>query len=477
MVTISKIKPRKFPLNSHIRNAVAYVLITSLMLIFLNLYASTTTRNLLYRAKEETLLDKAQMITSAFSGVDILSTDTVNQVVKALGETNVERLIVTDGEAKVLYDSFQRRSTVGLYSMYPEIAQGLQAMDTAYSKYDSGLLVGHAAVPIMYRGDAIGCVYVADVDQEQGAVIHALETNILRISFGVEAGIILFSVFFSMVSFRRMKLLLLSMQKLEEGEYSHRIKVAGWDEYTALAQGFNSLTYRLEEAAEVQRQFVSDASHELKTPLASIKLLSDSILQNDMDPITTKEFVTDIGDEADRLTRIAQKLLELGKADAVHPEHELVDISQTVGRVYKMLVPLAAAKRIRLTCDMEPSCVVLSAEDDMYQIFFNLVENAIKYNSENGQVHIRLRKEDDDVVIDVEDTGIGIPESSKPHIFERFYRVDKARSRQAGGSGLGLSIVGDLVLRNLGEIAVSDRQGGGTCFTVRFPLFETEVEQ
>ena len=112
----------------------------------------------------------------------------------------------------------------------------------------------------------------------------------------------------------------------------------------------------------------------------------------------------------------------------------------------------------------------------MYQIIFNLVENAIKYNNSGGQVHVRLSREDDDVVIAVEDTGIGIPEDAVDHIFERFYRVDKARSRQAGGSGLGLSIVRELVLRNYGEISVSRRDQGGTCFTVRFPRFEVEVE-
>ena len=119
----------------------------------------------------------------------------------------------------------------------------------------------------------------------------------------------------------------------------------------------------------------------------------------------------------------------------------------------------------------------MTVEDDMYQILFNLVENAIKYNQDGGLVHVRLNREDDDVVISVQDTGVGIPEDAMEHIFERFYRVDKARSRQAGGSGLGLSIVRELVVRNYGEISVARGDEGGTVFTVRFPYFGVEVSE
>ena len=421
--------------------------------------------------------DKAQMIASSFSGMSDLSVDSALQVVQALGELNVDRLLVTGGEGMVVFDSLEKRSLVGTFALLPEITQALQVQDISYCKYEDSTLICRTAVPVMYRESAIGCVYILDLDEEQGQVIHGLEVNISRITFAVEAAIVLFSIFFAALSSKKMRMITLSIRKASEGDYDHQISFSGFDEYSNLAYDFNLLTDRLRESAQSQRQFVSDASHELKTPLASIKLLADSILQNDMDMDTTKEFVADIGNEADRLSRMAEKLLNLGKAELYSQEHELIELSATVGRVYKMLVPLAAERRIRLTCQMDPGCTVLTAEDDMYQIFFNLVENAIKYNTENGQVHVRLWREDDDVVISVEDTGVGIPADAKPHIFDRFFRVDKARSRQAGGSGLGLSIVYDLVSRNLGEISISDRDGGGTCFTVRFPFFEVEGGQ
>ena len=463
--------------SSHIRNAVFYVFVTSLMLVFLNVYSATTTRDLIYSAKEASLQDKAQLIASSFSGMDTLNTENTAQVISVLGELNVARVVITDGEGRSLYDSLTKRSSVGQYVLLRETAEALRGQDVMYSEYREGQLISHAAMPIMAYNSPIGCVYIADLDPDQGAIIKALEVNIVRISVAVEIVLLMISVLFAMTSSAKMRQIFSSMQKAREGEYSHKLQVHGSDEYAVLGLEFNKLTDRLQASEQAQRQFVSDASHELKTPLASIKLLSDSILQNDMDAETMREFVSDIGNEADRLTRLAQDLLSISKAEVVRHDHEVVDLAQTISKVFKMLVALADIRSIRLTCTMEKDCTVMTVEDDMYQIIFNLVENGIKYNHDNGEVHVDLRKQEDDVVITVEDTGIGIPEDARPFIFERFYRVDKARSREAGGSGLGLSIVRELVLRNYGQISVAPRAERGTCFTVTFPRFDVEVEQ
>ena len=190
-----------------------------------------------------------------------------------------------------------------------------------------------------------------------------------------------------------------------------------------------------------------------------------------------REFVSDIGNESDRLTRMTQKLLTLSKADAQTTcEHEVVDLGETVRRVFRMLVPLADRTQIQLTASLDRGCYVLSMEDDAYQIIFNLVENGIKYNHAGGSVHVTVRHTQDEAELLVEDTGMGIPQDAIEHIFERFYRVDKARSRQAGGSGLGLSIVHELVERNFGTIEVSSKEEEGTKFTVRMPYFELEED-
>ena len=344
--------------------------------------------------------------------------------------------------------------------------------------YDSGALESRAAMPVQTDGATIGCVYMMEYDTTQGKIIADLERTFLRGSVILEAAIVLASVCFSIISSGRMRKILTSVRLAREGEYNYKIRMRGADEFSKLAAEFNKLTERLQASESAQRQFISDASHELKTPLASIKLLSDSILQNDMDTATMREFVADIGSESDRLTRMAQKLLVLNRTEhAVELEHEVVDAEEVVSHVFRMLIPLAARREIDLTADLEHGCLILSAEDDLYQILFNLVENGIKYNRDGGSVHVKLRRTDDDVTITVEDTGAGIPHEALGHIFERFYRVDKARSRQAGGSGLGLSIVRELVARNLGAIDVSSIEGSGTRFTVVLPYFDMEREE
>ena len=317
------------------------------------------------------------------------------------------------------------------------------------------------------------------VGHSQGGIIASLERTIFRGSLVLIGILFLCAVVFSMTGSGRMRQILTSMRLVREGEYSHKIQMRGSDEYATLAAEFNKLTDKLQQTEITERQFVSDASHELKTPLASIKLLSDSILQNEMDADTMREFVADIGAESDRLTRMAQKLLTLSRASADETEggeHEVVDVGQTLSRVFRMLVPLADRQAVKLTASVEKGCTILSFEDDAYQILFNLVENGIKYNRENGSVHVRVRHEEDTVVIDVEDTGSGIPENALDSIFNRFYRVDKARSRQAGGAGLGLSIVHEMVGRNFGTISVRSTVGEGSCFTVTFPSFGSGEE-
>ncbi len=453
------------------------MVLASLALVFLNIYSAANTRELMFQAKYTSVQDKVQVVASSFETAESLSADTVDQVISVLGDINVSRLLITDAEGKVLYDSLAQRSAVGQYALLEAVSQALGGNDVFHCAYHSGALQSYAAVPIMSRRSAIGCVYVMDFDAEQGRIIENLERNILRGSWILLGGIVLCSAVFSVVSSKRMRKILMSMRLVREGEYSHKIQMRGDDEYATLATEFNKLTDRLQESEASQRQFVSDASHELKTPLASIKLLSDSILQNDMDADTMREFVSDIGNESDRLTRMTQKLLTLSKADAQTVcDHEVVDLAETVRRVFRMLVPLADKTEIQLTANLDRGCYVLSMEDDVYQIIFNLVENGIKYNHPGGSVHVTARHSQEEAELFVEDTGMGIPKDAMEHIFERFYRVDKARSRQAGGSGLGLSIVHELVERNLGSIEVASEEGKGTRFTVRLAYFALEDE-
>ena len=195
------------------------------------------------------------------------------------------------------------------------------------------------------------------------------------------------------------------------------------------------------------------------------------------DPETVKEFVGDIGNEADRLNRMTQKLLSLTRIESQQDgDCEIVYIAPTVKKVAKMLSGIAQKNQIQMELQLDADCPILILEDDLYQIIFNLVENGIKYNTVGGTLRIQLMKDADNAVLQVSDTGVGIPEDALGHVFERFYRVDKARARKSGGSGLGLAIARNMVERNQGTISVESTLGVGTTFTVTFPAFDTEED-
>ena len=262
-----------------------------------------------------------------------------------------------------------------------------------------------------------------------------------------------------------------AIRKMREGSYSHRAEVGGNDEISELAAEFNDMADRLQTIEDARRRFVSDASHELKTPLAGIRLLSDSILQTqDMDAQTVREFVGDIEQESERLARITENLLRLTRLDSgLLPEAQRVDLSPVVARVARMLRLVAEEKKVDLSYEVRREGQTLASEDEIHEIIYNLTENAIKYNRPGGFVKLALAGDEDNCLLTVSDDGIGIPEEDMPRIFDRFYRVDKMRSRAAGGTGLGLSIAADTARRRGGSIEVRAREGGGTVFTVRLP--------
>ena len=429
------------------------------------------------------MIEKCQLASDEISTLEVLNPSTVSGIVNQMDSLKVSRLIVTDQSGIALYDSYGE--AVGSYVLLPEVLQALgkntlgsEGNDVFSWKYHSGTMESRAATPITYYGSLIGCVYMTEWDTSQGSLIHSLQTTVLRITLVLEIIVILFSLAFSSAFSRRLKKIMTSMRIIQNGNYTHKVSMGGNDELTVLGNEFNDLTERLYTSEQKRRRFVSDASHELKTPLASIKLLTDSILQNDMDTETIREFVGDIGNEAERLNRMTAKLLSLTKVDGQEAvDSEIIYMSPTVKRVTRMLTPLAQQAKISIDLSLDGDCPILILEDDLYQIIFNLMENGIKYNQSGGSLHVSVTHQEDNAILTVQDSGMGIPEDAIGHIFERFYRVDKARSRASGGSGLGLAIVRAIVQRNRGEIHVDSRIGEGTRFTVVFPVFETEVDK
>ena len=460
------------------RQGMAYVCITFVVLLFLNIYCSQTSQQLFIQSKEKSMIEKCHLAAAEIAKLEVLNTSNVTDTISRMDSLRNTRLIVVDRTATALYDSYSADSSVGNYILLPEVVQALEGIrgnDVFSWEYQDSIMQSRAATPIVSYGSIIGCIYMMEYDEAQGALIDSLQDNILSITLILEAVVLLFSIVFASMFSSRLRRVLVSMRIIRSGDYSHRVKMGGNDQLTSLGDEFNRLTERLQASENQRRQFVSDASHELKTPLASIKLLSDSILQNEMDMETVREFVGDIGNEAERLNRMSQKLLSLSRLESTEEtECEIIPMGPTIKRVCRMLSTLAKESDITIKTAFEEDCPILIPEDDLYQITFNLVENGIKYNCTGGKLTISTFRNGENATLQVSNTGLGIPEDAQSHVFERFYRVDKARSRSTGGSGLGLAIVHDLVQRNQGTITLHSTPGERTTFTVSFPVFDPE---
>ena len=462
--------------GSHFRYAILYIALTFLALLFLNVYSSKTNQSIFYSGKESYMLERCQLVAVEVSELDVLNHSTVSKAVNALGNLRVSRIVVTDKSGMGIYDSLPQMEAIGKYVMLPEVVEALRGNDVFSWQYEKASMLSRAACPIINGNTIVGSVYIVEYDLQQGSVMQYQQRSTLTVTIILEVLLIVFSLVFSRAYSRRMRKLTDSIGTIRTGDYTKKVSVGGNDELTVLGDEFNDLVEILNASEQTRRQFVSDASHELKTPLASIKLLSDSILQNELDVETVREFVGDIGNEADRLTRMTQKLLSITKAEGnTDKEREITWIAPTVEKVARMVSANAAERNISVNVEIHQDCSILIIEDDLYQILFNLAENGIKYNKDGGSLTICLSRVKDDAVLQITDTGVGIPQDAIDRIFERFYRVDKARSRQSGGSGLGLSIVKTMVERNDGSITVSSQEHLGTTFTVIFPVFDMEV--
>ena len=453
-----------------------YVVITFVVLLLLNIYCSNISQRLFNQNKESSMLEKCQLAADEISTLEVLNTSTISGIISQMESLKSSRTIVTDQTGIALYDSLN--TSVGSNTLLPEILVSLRGNDVFTSEFREGVMISRAATPVTYYGTIVGCVYMTEHDTTQGSLILSLQKTVLQITLWLEIAVVAYSLIFASRFSRRLRQIMASMRIIQEGDYAHKVNIGGNDELTILGNEFNDLTERLQTSEQKRSRFVSDASHELKTPLASIKLLSDSILQYDMDLETVREFVGDIGDEAERLNRMTAKLLSLTKAEGQpQEESEIIYMAPTVRRVARMLGQNAIQAGITFHLDLDDDSPVLILEDDLYQIVFNLMENGIKYNVSGGSLTVRLYRHEENAILEVSDTGMGIPENAVGHVFERFYRVDKARSRATGGSGLGLAIVRTIVQRNRGDIHVQSVLDRGTTFTVTFPAFDTEVDK
>lgn len=424
-------------------------------------------------ASKDDLLSRATTLAAAMEGFPSVSWKNADTAVTVLDASHDRRVLVLDSGGLVVYDSLRTGQMLGQVTLYPEVLSALAGDDAFRCNYSAESFVAHAASPILRDGQVIGVVYIGQDSADNAYMLARIKRNISQMSVGATLICTVFLLVFNLALGKRFSTLLMGVHAVGGGDYEYRIRMQGVDELSEVASEFNELSEKLQRTERIRRQFISDASHELKTPLASIKLLSDSILQSpNISSSDMREFVSDIGDEIGRLTRITERLLSLSRLDAL-PEVRPVccDMCQTVSKCAQMLKPTAALRDVSIVLTRGGPQLVRATADGVYHIVFNLMENAVKYNKVGGSVTVRFGSEGNRVAFCVTDTGIGIPEEELPRIYDRFYRVDKARSRASGGTGLGLAIVKEWVDILGGELRAESKYGEGTTFIALLPAW------
>ena len=256
-------------------------------------------------------------------------------------------------------------------------------------------------------------------------------------------------------------------------------------ELDRLRLSYNKMLMRLSESFETQRQFTGNAAHELRTPLALIQAQLDlyHTTEHPESTAAAEETIQMVTEQNERLSKLVRTLLDMSELQTV-ARNDRIEIHSLIEEVLTDLEPLAQEKKVELIQKSQGAGekadeeLFLTGSDILiYRMLYNLVENAIKYNHENGWVHVSLNADHKYFYLKVEDSGLGIPQEDQAHIFERFYRVDKSHSREIGGTGLGLAIARNAVIVHRGSIKVHSNEGEGTTFTVRIPLIYTTVPE
>jgi heavy metal sensor kinase len=262
-------------------------------------------------------------------------------------------------------------------------------------------------------------------------------------------------------------------RKVDLANLSHQRLFAPADapELAQVAASFNELLDRVEAAHASQHRFVADASHELRTPLTILRGEIDVALRRPRSPEEYAEVLQSSREEIERLSHLTDNLLTLARADAgkILVRREPVDVGAVARDVCRKLATLSEQRHVPLACEAQGSAVVSGDVVALEQMVSNLAENALRYTPSGEGAAVRVTVTDTEVVVEVADHGSGIPAEHLPHLFERFYRVDKARSREFGGAGLGLSIVKTLAEAHRGRVEVQSEVGQGSTFIVRLP--------
>ncbi|MCM1496779.1 MAG: HAMP domain-containing histidine kinase [Bacteroides sp.] len=423
------------------------------------------------------------------------STDNLNTEIDQLANVLEGRIIIVDSEYKIIKDTYTieqdkymmstdvhnlmlgkipNKYNIMNQNQYVEILVPILDSSVVTTVIDNGNASGHSSNPAsaetrQVKGVIICMVSIRDLletdayMQAQGRIWYALFLFVA----------LLISWLMAFWIPRPIRKLNNKLKQVSEGHLDEMIEMEGSTEIMDLTDTFNQILSKLQLLENSRQEFVSNVSHELKTPITSMKVLADSLLvQEDTPAEMYREFMTDIAEEIERENKIINDLLTLVRLDkqAVDLNVEAVSINELLELLLKRIRPIAAKRNIEIIFESMRDVVAEIDVVKMSLAFTNLIENAVKYNKDDGWVHVVLDADHKFFYVKISDSGVGIPEDCQERVFERFYRVDKARSRETGGTGLGLAITRNAILMHKGAINIYSVPEEGTTFTVRVPL-------
>ena len=381
------------------------------------------------------------------------------------------RILVVNSELQVIQDTFHREE--GKTVISEEVITALQGKELTYRySYDNTIEIVCQIRDSLATTVLGGVIFIYSVPVD-GYGFDMIGRSALLWNAVLIVLVLCVTIIFSSKMIFPMKQLAFCLQKLAEGDLEEKIEVKGNYEVETIVDSVNHMLNDMRDTEKRRQEFVSNVSHELKTPLTSMKVLAESLLgQQGLPEELYQEFLHDINSEIDRETKIITDLLNLVRLDREEGEMQIaqVSINELLQIVMKRLRPIAKTRNVEMIFESYRNVLAEVDEVKMSLVFTNLIENAIKYNKEGGMVKVTLNADHKCFTVRVEDTGIGIPEEARKYIFDRFYRVDKARSRQTGGTGLGLAITKSAIKMHKGSIKVSGKEGEGSVFVVRIPL-------
>ncbi len=385
-----------------------------------------------------------------------------------------ERMVIVDARSTVIYDS-NEIDTDRSYAK-GEVIDALGGITSKYNNHKENVV--KVIIPIIpvkdgVKGEVSGVVILTSSYDDIDNTINEQKNVSYLIMIALFILIFLLSYYFSGIITKPFKRLLININRITDGNLDEKIDIKGNYEIEEIGTAFNHMTDKLERIDENRRQFVANVSHELKTPLSSVKVLADSLLmQPDAPKELYKDFFEDISREIERETIIINDLLTLVTLDKKENELNVSDtnLNILVESIMKRLKPLADIKGVEMVFESYREVIAEVDKTKISLAITNLIENAIKYNKEYGSILVKLNSDYKNARLTVKDTGIGIPEDCVNKVFQRFYRVDKTRSRETGGTGLGLSITHQAILMHQGFIRCSSKVGIGTTFELSIPL-------